>query len=791
MGHLKPLHATYTQEDVITARRKTTETPKRLASQNYYRTIDGIVTGTHANGTYDVTVPGRPHPYTEVHCIIPRLKLEIHQGCTLGFMSNSPNLPMIIAVKFVGKRKAAAVPDQITLGLWQQAEANPLNDRGPKEAQASPEWTGSPSTVFAVPRFYYSAALQNDFPANLPNRLSTEGVVLGTETVACLVSLYSADESEIVGYLLREYNTTTTTVTDWLHILGTAIVAEPTNGLNRRHGHLFYDQAAGNYTIACSAGLLLCTTANAPTPTVCAWAHTYGSIPPESSVNVSGAYAIQGAHAEYADSGTRADCSIDLYSRGETEWAHVAQVSLADQLTDCAYVRPCGNWDPYTGDETATSENTRWPYLPSQAEWVAFVAGRDNVNPLDRPTIAKAKIIGIKAATGVVRTIHAWDAPLELLHPYAELMDQLAAQLTYQSSHHVADWRDRGFPLGPVDDQNANGWSTGEIYSYGEFGGIPEDDLPENLGRGEPGDPIAYTQKVLRYTGMTTSRNPTVAPDCQRLECAASLSPLTMFPMGIVDQVANRIYIANQEDSWLAGETPDVGGIDEGNYSYLGNYTDFAVGEYPDAPDFWVRVFSYEQDVQGSAGYGTDSLIQRLILRQLSPTRQIRSLDLTRSFAETVGAKNYTHRRKPDLFTYLKAGDYLWLLANDWWDKDTQHLTLILVATATLTQTDRIKLEPITGLTWLDTAGRPQMVRGIDSSEAPWVNVAAWWTTPNEFFLQKVTVSGTTLAKTTLAHDTAAGDQLPATMTEFANVAIRNGSQYWLDAGLNVRKLIS
>lgn len=123
MGHLKPIHATYTQEDVIQARRKATEIPKKLASKNFYRTYDGVITVVHGNGTYDVKVAGRAHDYTELQCIIPKVKLEVGQGCVIGFLENSPNLAMIIAVKFVGKHKTATALAEL-LGGWDQSNCD-------------------------------------------------------------------------------------------------------------------------------------------------------------------------------------------------------------------------------------------------------------------------------------------------------------------------------------------------------------------------------------------------------------------------------------------------------------------------------------------------------------------------------------------------------------------------------------------------------------------------------------------------------------------------------------------
>lgn len=161
MGHLKPIHATYTQEDVIQARRAATETPKRLASQNFYKTVDGVITVTNPNGTYNVKVAGRAHDYTDLQCIIPRVKLEVGQGCVIGFLENSPNLAMIIAVKFVGKHKTASVVAEL-LGGWDQSNCDQHgNTLGASIASSASEINDTAST-WTLPTTDTSPHLDND-----------------------------------------------------------------------------------------------------------------------------------------------------------------------------------------------------------------------------------------------------------------------------------------------------------------------------------------------------------------------------------------------------------------------------------------------------------------------------------------------------------------------------------------------------------------------------------------------------------------------------------------------------
>ena len=120
MGHLRPIEATYTQEDVDAARAQAIP-PAKIRGKGAWKTVDGIVDTKHPNHTYDVTVPGRSHPFTELHCIIPGVDLYQSQGCVIGFFENQPDLAMIIAAKFVGRHP---ITGTLSLGEWMQAEGN-------------------------------------------------------------------------------------------------------------------------------------------------------------------------------------------------------------------------------------------------------------------------------------------------------------------------------------------------------------------------------------------------------------------------------------------------------------------------------------------------------------------------------------------------------------------------------------------------------------------------------------------------------------------------------------------
>lgn len=698
----------------------------------------------------------------------------------------------------------------LQLALWPDCTGSPYCNRGPIDNTAAPQWDGAATVIDNLERYYYDDALhatvaEGETAPTLSDLLSWEGITLldshpGTSLprAAVTVSLYDGTGGSLIGQLLREYELdgTWTQTGEWIHIAADPIGALPTNNVQRRQGYLFYDKSSDTYTIAAQDGLLLCTRGNEPTPNLCAWANTYGDTPGNSSVSIAGGFAIAGSMGAYdAAFGVAADCAVDLYSRGESAWAHIEQVVLGDQLSGCDYVYSCGVWNPQqdTGelDSLNAFENTRWPYLAGEwYVWLSGIAGQ--AGPSNRPTVAKAKLLAIRAATGTIRVVAEETADNTLFDQYEDILDDIEERLTYQSTPHPANWVDEGFPVGYVDEGGANGWSAGPINpNPGIQAGIEADhpeDIPEHLGRGEPGDPIGFVQQIKNFTGMTTDRDPTVAPDSQKLECGGGEATVH-FPRGIVDQVASRIYLATRESHWLSATVPDTGDEPaEEDYSYTGgNYYDFPAGEIPGVTDFWVRVWRWKADVTGSRGFGGDvGLQKRLVLRKYSTNALLDTLDLTREFTETIDGNAYHYLRAPDVFEMGHTTDHVWLLAADYWAVDDVRLTMILVDKSTLSEVDRLDLSPDTGREWQTTPGRPQMLVGVDGTGA-WAEVFSWWTgTPASWVAQEVRIDAGSLVVATLA-ESASSSSYPEKLMELANVAISPLKQFWIEAGVDFK----
>lgn len=693
------------------------------------------------------------------------------------------------------RRKLAHSPfSGLQLALWPDCTGSPYCNRGPVDSCAAPQWDGAASTIDTLPRYYYSGALQTtvapgETAPNLEELLSWEGVTLldshpstSLPRAACTLSLYDGTGGSLIGQLLREYQLEEgawTQTGEWIHLAADPIGSLPTNNAQRRQGYLTYDKASDTYTIASNDGLLLATRGNEPTPSICTWAHTYGALPGNSSVSVAGGYAITGA---YQASGIASDCAVDLYYRHSGGyWVHMLQVDLAAQMPDCDYVYACGIWDPQQDPGELYSldsqHNSRWAYMGG--EWYVFVSGR--AGDAERPTVAKAKILAIRAATGVVRVHEAYDAPLELLQPWDGNAAQVEAQAAYQNHPHPENWTPTGLPGANAYADNGHplGWSSGEI---GYFGAIPEEDIPEGLGGGEPDDWRGASQKIK--VAAWISRDPDVAPMPQQLECGNGVLSGQPFPRGVVDQAESRFYLLTQHRSWLAGETPDYG-PDDGLYGYTaGDYEDFAAGTIPgDTHPYRVWKWRKTGPPEASLGWDNDSTYVRLIIRKYSSTALLATLDLTRTFTATVDDKLYTYLKAPAVYEYAVAGDYLWLLCSDWWGAADQRLTMIVVdkSGASLTEVDRIDLTPDTGRLWMAEKGRPQLVVGVDGSGA-WAEVLTWWTgDPNdEWIVQELRVISDELAVAIRAQEAFASNY-PDKFGESINLAISPLKQLWLD----------
>lgn len=748
--------------------------------------------------------------YTGKPSIAGRI-LATGERAFMGFAKNGRRQPVVLGSATRRRWVTNSPWNALLLALWPDCTGNPYCNRGPVDNTAAPQWDGSLTTIDTLPRYYYDDALQatvaeGESAPTLSDLLSWEGITLldshsstSLPRAAVTVSLYDGTGGSLIGQLLREYELdgTWTQTGEWVHIAADPIGAQPTNNVQRRQGYLFYDKSSDTYTIAAQDGLLLCTRGNEPDPNLCAWANTYGDTPGNSSVSVAGGFAIAGSMGAYdAAFGTAADCAVDLYSRGETAWAHIEQVVLGDQLSGCDYVYSCGAWNPQqdTGelDSLNAFENTRWPYLAGEWYlWLTGIAGQ--AGPSNRPTVAKAKLLAIRAAVGTIRVVAEETADNTLYDQYEDILTDIETRLTYQSTPHPANWVDEGFPIGYVDEGGANGWGCGPINpNPGILAGIMEDypeDIPENLGRGEPGDPIGFVQQIKNFTGMTTDRNPTVAPDSQKLECGQAESGQIHFPRGIVDATAQRIYLATRESHWLSATTPDTGDEPaEEDYSYTGgNFYDFPAGEIPGVTDLWVRVWRWKADVTGSRGFGGDvGLVRRLVLRKYSTNALLDTLDLTREFTATVDGNAYHYLRAPDVYEIGHTTDHVWLLAADYWAVDDVRLAMILVDKSTLSEVDRIDLSPGTGREWVSSYGRPQMIVGADGS-GEWAEVFAWWSgTSDSWIAMEVRIDAGSLIVATLAGETSTTSN-PEKLMETANVAISPLKQFWFESGADFK----
>ena len=677
----------------------------------------------------------------------------------------------------------------LQLSLWPDSNGNVYANRGPVDTCAPPVW-GSGSTIGTLPRYYHSSALQTtvaegETAPDLLTLLSYEGLTLidshpDTELprVAALVTLYDGTGGSIVGYLVREWEDQEggwTQTGEWIHVTADPIGSLPTNNTQRRSGYLFYDKASDTYTVAGHDGLILCTRANEPTPTLGSWTYTYGDLPGNSGVGVAGKYAIAGAHPENG--------KINCYYRDNDneQWHHTAEIDLAAQLSDCTYVEAMGAWDPY--DSGAAGEenchNSRWAWMGN--EWYVWVSGRagdsgrsDAPGPVGEPTVCKAKLLAIRAATGAVRLVEEYSAPLHLQHPTDSLLADIEEQFTYQGEIHPENWVPGSFPVDWVDSGGANGWDTGEI--LGAFdAGIPTEDI-EDVPSGYT---ASYAQKVIRYSGMTTDRDPTVAPDSQMLETQSDLS----FPRGVVDSANSRFYVLAKHWAWNASEEGTPGPINyEADFDYFGVYVDAVI---PGNTDM-TRIFALETWAEASAAYNSVEPTARLILRQYSSSALLDTLDLTREFSEVDGDITRTYFQAPTVWEYGVAGDYIWLLAHDWWAFDERKITMIVVDKSTLTEVDRIDLAPGTGRLLIESAGRPQLFVGVDG-DGPWAHVYARWTgTFSEWICQELRVVDGELVLEQIANEAFSSSGRPDALTECANMAISPLRHFWIDAGVNL-----
>lgn len=687
-------------------------------------------------------------------------------------------------------------PQTSTYGVWMQAEANPGCNRIVRDSSAPFPWLDSGntlSTLLTMYRYYYDSTLQGGAPGSLAFLYSPEGVVLGDGVQAAMSSLYEETDGSLVGYYVR----LEPSGLEWTILNPDPIGADL--GLSyhatRRQGYLFHDPLTGYLTVAGRQGLHFLYDDAGPQQALCAWEATYDPLPPESGVSVAWDFALQGAHLGYDGIFGAGNCAVHCYQRTDLAWAHVAKITLPDQMSGCDYVRACGGIDLYE-DPPFEVLNSRWPYLPSGQEWLVWVAGR--AGDLGSVTLAKRKLLAIKATTGAVRVLEDKPAPLVLRYPKdaTTLQSELEAGLTYNSTPHPDRWETPGGgvwfdPEGGTVSKGAISYNPDPegdpaVWSDAGVAGaqfeIPWDQRPpEGYG-------TSFAQEITVYGGAWSNANdPTVAPDCQRLACDdTSREDGYDYPRGVVDGNTSRYVVAEREACWMAQGARTT--LDSSSYT-LSGYEDFHSGDLggvdPGNGDMF-RLYKFTRNVTSagfSFGFDATSTPRRCMLRLYTPSAQAWELDLTREFDQAGDL----YHQEPWIWEYVVAGNYIWVLASDWWAYNDQRLTLILVNLSGLELT-RFDLQPEGGSGELfNIASRPQLIGGSDGT-GPYVQVMANWSTSG-WVAQTLRYNGASITRTQAAHtssDDSAPDRIPQ---EACNVALDGaGSAYWIETGTTLRK---
>lgn len=688
----------------------------------------------------------------------------------------------------------------IVFALWPQSGGNPFNANGILEPTLSPSWGSFDQNVLGsgveIPRYYWDDevkfTVRTGGEPDQAARISFEGLTLldahpatGKGRVAYLTTLYDDSGSSVAAYLIREYEIEWTEgggytlpfikTGEWLHP-----VADPLGTLGEYHRNrcFWYDKSSDTYTAATHEGLLLCTRDNAPTPGAFAWVNTYGSMLGNTGCNMVGRFLLAGAHA--AADGTPGDCAINLYQRNTEEHSHVAEVVLT--VSGCSHVDGFG----YNYPLNSGYKNNTWPYL--DGEWYVWVSGREgDPGPDDRPTAAKARLLAIRAAVGTVREVFALDAPLENLGAFDDSFTKFVEQLEYQSVPHPENWVETGNPADPYSDAGGtNGWSAGDILNGATTGSliasevIPPGDVPPTLGGGSTGDYRGFAQEIDVYTGWDFDNDPTVAPEAPKLAAPV-----------MVDRENRRIYVAVSQQSWLANAEP--GKFVTSSQVYNG-YTDYtSAGVIPGFnPIYQLRIWKFTRNVSGR--FNWDGVINRLWLRVFSSNAMLVERDLTREYTEVDGSgKTIRHRRTPTIYQMAVLGDHLWILCGDWYSKDNQKLSLLLLNRSSLTEVDRIDISPdedLERLAFIDE--REPMLVGTDG-DGPWVQVALKWdglgSDPDSWIVQEFRyVSGDFVR--TVMYTSTDDNTGPVRARAWGNLAVSYGRQFWMRTLFNETLLL-
>ena len=188
----------------------------------------------------------------------------------------------------------------------------------------------------------------------------------------------------------------------------------------------------------------------------------------------------------------------------------------------------------------------------------------------------------------------------------------------------------------------------------------------------------------------------------------------------------------------------------------------------------------------------------RCFIEKYSTSALLERVELTRHFTSVVDGKTRHTWQEPIIHDLLVAGDYVWVLASDWFAVDNQKLALICLNKTTLLELDRVDLSPdearerlwIAETDFLARGGAPQMWGGVTPEGAPWVNVVAWFTAPEggseESVIQEFGYSSPSITRAIKASNAFSDDTAqPSNDCALQNVAV-SSQQLWLNHGLTL-----
>jgi hypothetical protein len=723
-------------------------------------------------------------------------RFGVGERAYVGFAALARRLPVILAgsTKQSSQMNHPFTSATTAYARWMQSDANPGLNRRVRDNQIPFLWLDEENTLSTIladiPRQYYDDGLQGEVAwATLQGMYSAEGLVVGDDFVAALVTLYQEDNGAVVGYLVREVRSDSGT-TDWV------ILLESTFGTlggqyHRRQGYLFYNQVDDVLTVGHRGGITAIKRSDG-TNTTQAWEASYGTLEQEAGFSAAYNYALQGAYIGF-DSvlGEGAeDCAVHVYARG-ANWAHTHKHELPALMTDCYFIRPCGHFIPFPEDFQRDILNSRWPYLPSTQEFLVWVAGYGGGDDFGDPTTIRRKVLAIKGA--VVRTLHEVHNPTPTLWtPRGQSVDQAAIEANLNAEETISpeNWIPQmgGGYLDPLGREIESG-----VAAINPETGLPEgdsafenllpdgnfEDIPIGLGYGR-----SYAIYMRSYSGAwSTDNDPTIPGDCPRLACDdTGRADNEDFPRGIVDSSTSTYYLAERLSAWLSSGGAEV---HAGAYTYAG-YEDFPPDSFDDNP-LTNRIFKYVSTITSVGHDYRHSKVRRCVVSgYLSSGTQMWELDLTRIFTDGGG---FITRQEPWIWDMVLTSDVIWILASDWWAVDSQIMTMIAVGRVSGLELDRFALPLVDGDLVDFSGGRPQIIGGVDEG-GPFVQMFARWDT-GDWIFQTLRYASSAISRESYASTSADTDVAPVLLLELANAAIDGqGSAYWIHKGVSVRKAL-